>query len=77
MLNGYKLKNELDSLPQLPFSIYFLNSDSQVMPKKLFTVTRKRISRNQGLVELYVSEFKRYIILDTRFMLQAKYFILN
>lgn len=48
------------NLPEVPFSIYFLNDDMEVSPKKMFTVTRK----SDDTVSLYIMELKREVVYD-------------
>jgi len=51
-----------DTLPEVPFSIYFLNSDGEVWPKRIYTVTATRKLNRMGQLEFYVKEFKKYMV---------------
>ncbi len=51
---------DYDRLPTSPFAIYFM-IEGTICPKKMFTVTKKRINPEGFKVEVYVKELRRYI----------------
>lgn len=55
------LNYDFETLPQVPFSIYFLNKDGEVSPKKIFTVTEKVIDRENAKIEFFIRELQRKI----------------
>lgn len=48
------------NLPEVPFSIYFLNDDLEVWPKRMFTVTRKC----EDEISLYIAELEKEVVYD-------------
>ena len=58
------LQYDYDNLPELPFNVYFLDQDGQVSPKRIYTVTRKRMGIESHKIELYVLELDQYIVYD-------------
>lgn len=63
-------------LPQVPFSIYFLDSNLEVYPKRVYTITSIRIS-NGGDEEVYVKEFGKFILYDSKHMPVVNQFFVN
>ncbi len=55
-------KVELDQLPEAPFTIMFLDEEGRRFPRKMFTVSEKRININKNAIDLYVVEEKRYMV---------------
>lgn len=47
-------------LPEVPFSIYFLNSNQEVSPKKMFTVTHK----SEDGASVYILELEKEMVYD-------------
>jgi hypothetical protein len=58
----YDNLTDAQGLPPAPFSLYFIDEDGQVNPKRIFTVTRTLTRSNH--VELFVSELQQHVVLD-------------
>lgn len=59
------LKYDFDSLPSIPFAIYFIY-EGEVNPLKWFTVTEKRINEKKEVVEIYLQELDKFVAYDDR-----------
>lgn len=47
---------DFETLPQPPFSIYFLNDNGEISPKRAFTVLEKRVNHKKQVIELKIME---------------------
>ena len=62
-------ENELNSLPSVPFNIYFIDEYGSVSPKKFYTVSRKVTTSVPLSLHVYVVELDQYIRYDKRRMM--------
>ena len=62
----YDNSTDAEGLPPVPFSLYFLDIEGQVNPKRVFTVTHV-VTRSHE-VELFVSELQHRVALDVERM---------
>lgn len=60
---------DYDRLPALPFNIYILDAEGKVSPKRIYTVTRKRIDIVSSKIELFILEFEQYIFYNSQVVL--------
>lgn len=51
---------DYDTIPGIPYSAYFME-ESEVSPKRVFTITEKRINKTLNIVEVRVMEIGRFI----------------
>lgn len=68
---------DLYNLPPVPFSIYFLDRHGHVFPKRIFTVTRKRININSKCIQLYILELDKYAQYDAENVHTVAEFLVN
>jgi hypothetical protein len=68
---------DYDFLDTIPCSVYFYNNKKMVEPKRIFTVTNKRIDWNKMTVEVYVMEIGKWIDYNSDAIRPVSQFFVN
>lgn len=64
-------------LPETPFHIYLLDANSEISPKQIFIVTRKRFNVGIGGVEVFISDLEHYVPFNPECMKVVSIFSVN
>jgi len=71
------LEDDCDSVPALPASVFFLNKEMEVHPKRIFTITHKHINQERCMVEVYIRELEKYVDFNPQQIIPVVHYFVN
>lgn len=65
------LQFDFESIQGMPFSVYLLDDNGQVEPKRIFTVVDKRITEDS--VDVFIYELGRFVVYDSEKIMRIQF----